>query len=151
MISDSSSDSHSNDREDRAGFDEHPTPGGSDWLDTVLREGLDEHVDEAGFTEKLMVQVPTKTSASSWNRPLMVSLGIAVGTVVTLLWAVNAGGIQLSPDASQLVSGITVRVPWEMGTIANVTGTALMALVPITCVALAAAASLWGWRQVARS
>jgi len=61
-----------------------PTPG--DWLDRLLvddaRDARDAHVDDAGFTARVMSALPASLLAPRWRRPVEWALWGIAGTAI---------------------------------------------------------------------
>jgi len=63
---------------------------GDDWLDAVLRddarEHRAEHIDDAGFTARVVAALPAPASLPAWRKPAVAALwtGAAIGIAVAL-------------------------------------------------------------------
>jgi hypothetical protein len=55
----------------------------TDWLDRVLADDAAAHarsyIDDAGFTEKVMAQLPPPAALPAWRKPAVTALWAAVG------------------------------------------------------------------------
>lgn len=90
-----------------------PTDDATDWLDAALREDGREHraahVDDAGFTARVMAALPAPPAAApAWRKPALAVLWAATG--VGIAFALPGAVIDASHEILRVILGQPVSL-----------------------------------------
>ena len=85
-------------------------PEAKDPIDAVLRE-QDWHIDDAGFTSRVVVALPRRRRA--WLRPVLLLGATVVGTVLAIRW-LPWGNLPPLDSSAVLSLNSQVLLPWAL-------------------------------------
>lgn len=75
-----------------------------DWLDRLLADDASTHardyIDDAGFTSKVMAQLPAPASLPAWRKPAVTALWAAVG--LGLAFTLPSAAVDVAREAFKL-------------------------------------------------